>query len=186
MRAMKALPIVFLCCLLASVTAQAEQGGIIVRKATVYAEATSASAIVARVDAGLRVSVFSRKGGWNEIYSEDEGIIGWVRVYQVRQGDIADTSVTTEKEDSRGFLAGLATFSRKASGFFRQDSGATSSGTATIGVRGLSEVEIESAQADFIELETLQGFASQSKRMSGFSTAGQLKAVKVPHLPEPE
>jgi len=164
--------------------AQANQQGVMVRQATVYADASSAAQAVGIIKAGDRVSVFGRKGGWKEIFSEKKAITGWVRVYQVREGDYAAQVVTTqEEEDSRGFLGGLASFSRKASGFFTQDNSATSSGTATIGVRGLSEDEIKSAKADFRELKKMKKFASNRKRMSKFRANGSLKSSKVPHIP---
>ena len=110
-------------------------------------------------------------------------MIGWVRSYQVRAGTASSPVITEQKEDSRGFLSGLAAFSRKASGFFTQDSKATSAGTATIGVRGLSESEINSAQADFDELEKMEKYASSRKRMTSFAETGGLKANKVAHIP---
>ena len=183
---MRFSPFILFLLLLCSVSLRAEDQGIIVRQSTVYADATAASAIVARVDAGVHVNIFGRKGGWTEIFSEEKGIIGWVRVYQVRQGEVAEAPVSEQQEDSRGFLAGLASFSRKASGFFRQESGATSAGTATIGVRGLSESEIESAQADFGELDKLESYASNANRLRDFTRAGKLKASKVPHVSGPK
>ena len=87
--------------------------------------------------------MFSRQGGWKEIFADEKAILGWVRSYQVREGNFEPTVQTESKSDSRGFLAGLASFSRRASGFFKSSSGRTSSGTATIGVRGLSEEEIK-------------------------------------------
>ena len=161
---------------------RAESQGIIVRQATVYADASIAAGAVGKVPAGVTVSMFKRNGGWQEIYSEERSIIGWVRSYQVRVGDYNNPAADRQQEDDRGFLSGLATFSRKASGFFRQDSGATSSGTATIGVRGLSEVEISSAEADFDELKKMNEFASSGKRMKRFTTAGGLTAHKVPYI----
>jgi len=162
--------------------AQVNPEGVMVRQATVYADASSSTQAVGRIRAGARVSIFGRKGGWQEIYSEPEAITGWVRVYQVREGNYATQVNPQEQEDSRGFLAGLASFSRKASGFFTQDNSATSSATATIGVRGLSEEEIKSAKADFHELEKMKTFASNHKRMSKFSSKGSLQANKVPHI----
>jgi uncharacterized protein YraI len=159
--------------------AAADQQGIVVRQAMVYAEANSASPQVGNIAAGVAVSIFKRKGGWQEIYSEERSMIGWVRSYQVRVGAYNSPVVTENKEDSRGFLSGLAAFSRKASGFFTQDGTATSSSTATIGVRGLSEAQINSAQADFAELEKMKKYASDRKRMSSFVAAGGLKARKV-------
>jgi hypothetical protein len=175
-----------LCSMLLAVPAQAGQQGTIVRQAAVYSEASAAAPRVGQIDAGARVSLFDRKGGWQEIFSEEKAITGWVRAYQVRQGDFGAAVASDSKEDSRGFLAGLASFSRKASGFFRQDSGVTSSGTATIGVRGLSEAEIRSAQADFDELQKMEQFASSKNRARGFASAGGLKASKVPYFPGPK
>ena len=109
-------------------------------------------------------------------------LTGWVRVYQVRAGDYASAAPTVEQEDSRGFLAGLASFSRKASGFFTQDSAATSSGTATIGVRGLSETDIRSAKPDFAELEQMESYASKPERMARFTAQGGLRAHKLPYI----
>jgi len=164
------------------VSVQANQDGIMVRQAKVYSAASSAAQPVGQIEAGVRVSVFGRKGGWKEIYSEQTAITGWVRVFQVREGNYATQAGSQPEEDSRGFLSGLASFSRKASGFFTQDSGATSSSTATIGVRGLSEAEIESAQADFDELKKMESFGSSHDRVIVFSSSGGLKARKVPHI----
>jgi uncharacterized protein YraI len=175
---------IFLLFLLLGTAVQADQQGIVVRQAMVYADASSASAQVGNISAGTRVSIFERRGGWQEIFSEERSMIGWVRSYQVRASTASSQVITEQKEDSRGFLSGLAAFSRKASGFFTQDSKATSSGTATIGVRGLSESEINSAQADFDELEKMKKYASNRKRMTSFVEAGGLKANKVAHIPQ--
>jgi len=168
------------------VAAVQAQDGIIVRRASVYVDASNLSSPVGQIQAGSRVSVFGRKGGWKEIFSEEKSVVGWVRSYQVREGDFAPQVETETKSDSRGFLAGLAAFSRKASGFFKRDSSSTSSGTATIGVRGLSEAEINSAVADFAELEKMKQFASNPKRVSGFANQGALAALKVPHFSGPK
>jgi hypothetical protein len=165
--------------LLPGTAAPADQQGIVVRQAMVYADANSASNQLGNIPAGATVSIFKREGGWQEIYSEERSMIGWVRSYQVRAGAYNSQVVSAKKEDPRGFLSGLAAFSRKASGFFTQDGTVTSSSTATIGVRGLSETEINSAQADFAELEKMKKYASNRKRMSSFVAAGGLKASKV-------
>lgn len=171
-----------LCLLLVAVPVHANQQGTMVRQAPVFADASSASRRVADIRAGAQVTLFERRGGWQEIYSEDNGIVGWVRVFQVRRGDLGGTVITDNKEDSRGFLSGLAALSRKASGFFSRDSGVTSSSTATIGVRGLSETEIKSAQADFDELEKMKAYSSNRSRMKGFKKAGGLQSYKVPYI----
>ncbi len=169
-------------CLIVAVPASANQDAIVVREAVVFAKADGTSAQVGKIAAGTRVNVFSRQGGWKEVFSEEKAIIGWVRGYQVREGNYAADIETESKSDSRGFLAGLASLSRKASSFFKSSSKPTSSGTATIGVRGLSEEEIKGAQADFAELEKLKGFASNDRRASSFAQKGELKAKKVAYI----
>ena len=160
----------------------AAQDGLIVRRAPVYLEANIGSGRVGELPAGTKVSLFARKGGWQEIYSDKPAMTGWVRSYQVR-GDVTSAQIeTTQTEDSRGFLSGLASWSRKASGFFNPDSSATSSSTATIGVRGLSEDEIRKARADYDELERMEAFASNAKQAKSFARKGGLKAKKVPHV----
>jgi hypothetical protein len=162
----------------------AADDGVIVRTARVFQEANAASASVGQITAGSRVSIFSRSGGWKEIYSEEKSILGWIRSYQVREGNFTQAPEAKTEPDSRGVLSGLASFSRKASSFFNfgGGDGRTSSGTATLGVRGLSEQQIKSAEPDAEELQHMQGYASDAKRVSRFQFAGKLHSRKVDFL----
>ncbi len=171
----------FLIILATPVRAASDQG-IIVRMAPVHADASSISPRIGQIPAGSKVSIFSRKGGWKEIFSEEKALIGWVRSYQVREGDFTPSATVETKADSRGFLSGLASFSRRASGFFSTGGSSTSSGTATIGIRGLSEAEIKAAVADFEELEKMKSFGSNRSRMPGFTRQGQLRSQAVKHI----
>ena len=128
------------------------------------------------------MNIFSRHGGWEEIFAEQENLVGWVRSYQVRGEEYAPRVETGAETDSRGFLSGLAAFSRKASRFFSSGSQTSNSSTATIGVRGLSEEEINSAKPDPVELRKMQGYASNPQRMARFQLEGQLSANQVKHL----
>lgn len=179
---MKRLVNIFVLSILLVAPLQASQDGVIVRSAQVYADANSQSRQVGRFLAGTTVSVFSRKGGWKEVFSEDKALLGWVRGYQVREGGVARQAQVESAQDERGFLAGLASFSRKASRFFKTGGSSTSSGTATIGVRGLSEEQIKSARPDFEELEKMHGFSSSKARLAEFRQHGQLSANEVAHL----
>ncbi len=169
--------------LLLSVTLPAaEQQGVIVREAQVYDGPGTAFRQVGSVRAGTLVNLFGRKGGWEEIFAEREALIGWVRSYQVRTGVYAPQVEVEEQPDSRGFLSGLAAFSRKASRFFSSGGAGSSSGTATIGVRGLSEEEIRSARPNAAELVKMQGFVSSPERVQRFRDEGRLAANDVAHL----
>ncbi len=160
----------------------ANQDGIVVRTATLYADAGRGAARVGRIDAGTRVVIFGRKGGWQEIFSEEKALVGWVRTYEVRAADSGAAVQVDTQSDSRGFLAGLATFSRKASRFFGGGASNASSGTATIGVRGLSEAELKSAQPDLQQLERLRDYASNASRSARVGQAGDLRARKISHF----
>lgn len=160
----------------------AEQQGVIVREARVYDGPGAGSRQVGIIRAGTLVNLFGRKGGWEEIFAERQALIGWVRSYQVRAGAYAPQVEAEEQPDSRGFLSGLAAFSRKASRFFSSGNAGSSSGTATIGVRGLSEEEIRSARPNPAELVKMQGFASSPQRVQRFRDEGRLAAIDVAHL----
>ncbi len=174
------IPFLVLGCIYSALAA--EDLAVVVREATVYSKADRNSSKVSNLPAGTEVNIFGRQGGWKEIYSDKLQVIGWVRSFQVREGVTLDIPQTEKSADSRGFLSGLASLSRKASGFFNLDGGATSSGTATIGIRGLSEEEINTAQADFNELKKMKSFASSQKRQQTFSNEGNLQANKVEHI----
>lgn len=178
---MKQLLLILVPAILFSAPVAAGEDGIVVRTGPVYEKATYRSKRIGQVRAGTAVSIEIRRGGWKNVVSEKDGIDGWIRSYQVRAAATTPT-VKVNDSDSRGFLAGLASFSRKASSFFKSDSEVESSGTATIGVRGLSEEEIKGAEADFAEFDKLLDFGSSKKRSANFARKGDLKAVEVPHI----
>ena len=175
-------PKIILLFLLAACPAQANQDAVIVRLAPVYSEASSVSPTVGQIKAGSRVSVLERKGGWKQIYSDEKPLLGWVRSFQVRENMTVTTAEIEAEPDSRGFLSGLASMSRKVSGFFSTSSGATSSGTATIGVRGLSEEELRAAKPDPDEFRKMLVFASNKTRLAVFARSGNLEARQVKHF----
>lgn len=179
---MKRLVSIFVLMHLLVAPVQANQGGIIVRSAAVYSEPSHGSKRVGQVAAGNAVEIIMRQGGWEKISSPKGSLSGWVRSYQVREKTPGSTVAVEAESDSRGFLAGLASLSRRASSFFKSSEGRTSSGTATIGVRGLSEDEIKAAKADFVEFEKMKLFASSKKRARGFAKTGGLRSSKIPHF----
>jgi hypothetical protein len=156
---------------------------VIVRAANLYSEASSSSKKVNKLSPGMRVNLLDRTGGWKKVQLSEPTITGWVRTYQVREIEAASSTEIETEPDSRGFLAGLASWSRKASGFFNNNTESSgSAGTATIGVRGLSEEEINTAKPDFEQFELLKTFASDKSRMAIFKEEGQLQASKVSFL----
>ena len=169
--------------LLLAIPTMAEQA-VVVRLSMVYDKASSASDKITKIEAGTRVEILERQGGWKQISSEPKSIVGWVRSYRVRTVYSGSSLEITTKPDSRGFLSGLAAFSRKASSFFGSSKSVKNSSTATIGIRGLSEEEIKGAKPDFQELDKMHQFASSTAQMRGFTKEGQLVARDVPHITE--
>ena len=162
-------------------SARAEDG-VIIRASTIYSKADSSSETIGSLPAGSTVNVFSRDGGWKEVFSEKQNLVGWVRSYQVREG-LVKSEIKDKPQDSRGFLSGLVSLSRRATGFFGGgDDNSGSSRTATIGVRGLSEEEIKASKPDLQELKKLQSFSSNKARMQTFAAAGGLSPQKVKHI----
>ena len=159
----------------------AEQA-IVVRLATVYDKPSSVSEQITRIVAGSEVEIFERQGGWKQIYSEQKSVIGWVRSYQVRTVYSESVPEIKTEPDSRGFLSGLAAFSRRASSFFSTSDSSRSTRTATIGIRGLSEEEIKEAKPNLVELEKMQQFASSLARMTDFTREGKLIALEIAHF----
>jgi len=179
---MKQLAPLLLLMLLLAAPLQANQEGIVVRTAAVHAQPSAGAKRVGKLTAGAAVAITTRRGGWEKITASQPALSGWVRSYQVRENSAVSTVAAESGSDARGFLSGLASFSRKASSFFKSDRGATSAGTATIGVRGLSEDEIKSAQADFVEFEKMKQFVSDGQRADGFARKGGLSAVNIPYF----
>ncbi|MFT5506769.1 MAG: hypothetical protein ACI845_003177 [Gammaproteobacteria bacterium] len=180
---MKNLFLLFFVLLFPTLLFADSQQAVIVRVANLYSEASSSSEKVEKLNPGLRVDLLDRSGGWKKVQSVERALTGWVRTYQVRELDSASGTEIETESDSRGFLAGLASWSRKASGFFNNSNGSSgSAGTATIGVRGLSQEAINTAKPDFDQFELLKTFASHKNRMANFKEAGHLRASKVPFL----
>jgi hypothetical protein len=182
-KTLKTLVLLFVALFFSTLLLADSQQGVIVRSANLYSEASSGSKKIDKLNPGNRAVLLDRSGGWKKIQSVDKALTGWVRTYQVRQIEAtAATEIETEP-DSRGFLAGLATWSRKASGFFNNNTeSAGSSSTATIGVRGLSEAEINTAKPNFEQFEMFKIFASDKNRMATFKKAGHLQSSKVSFL----
>lgn len=173
--------------LLCQPLAASERSGVVVRSASVFDGPGIDARAVGKLEAGTRVSIFSRRGGWKEIFADDAAVVGWVRAYQVREGDYAPPAAVETEADERGFLSGLASFSRKASRFFGGGGASTSEGTATIGVRGLSEEQLQAAQPDFDQFARMQQFASTPERLARFKRNGRLRKQDVEHLqPQPQ
>ena len=158
----------------------------IVSSAPLYQHPAYDAPVIGQLNAGQSVELKDRSGGWKQVSTSNNGDknSGWVRSYQVRTGEI--TSVK-QAPTSGGFLSGLASLSRKASGLFssnNQDQNRRSDkAVATIGVRGLSEEEIKNASPDFKEMEKMEGFRVSKKSAKNYAGKGQRTSIKLAHMP---
>jgi hypothetical protein len=160
--------------------------GTIVSSASLRQSASYTAPVIGQLEAGQAVQLGQRTGGWKLVtFSVENGSTnsGWVRSYQVRTGTIT----VKQESSSGGFLSGLASLSRKASGLFssNDDQGRRSGDSvATIGVRGLSEEEIKNAKPDFKELEKMEKYRVSTKTAVDYAHKGQRKSIKLAHMPK--
>jgi len=176
-------------------TLLADQAAFVIREAIAYDQPNSGANIRFRVKAGKVVDVFARKGGWKQVRETGSQRLGWVRSYLVRENARYSQSALASKQDSRGFLAGLASLSRKVSGFFATPSASTYEAVATIGIRGraasssssegsssmywVSPKRIVESKGDESQLSQLQTYASSKKASREFAADAGLKARSI-------
>jgi hypothetical protein len=98
----------------------ADQTALVIREAIAYEKPNSSASIRFRVKAGETVDVSARQGGWKQVREIQSQRLGWVRSYLIRENAQYLSNVQESKQDSRGFLSGLASLSRKVSGFLRR------------------------------------------------------------------
>lgn len=150
-----------------------------------HSRPSTRSPVVTQLHSGMQVKTLLRSGGWKKI-EVSKSKIGWVRSYQVRDG-VIEADPQPESKKSGGFLAGLASLSRRASSLFSSNRRSSSSQrTATIGVRGLSEEQIKNAKPDFAQLARMESHRSSSKRAGLFARQGTRKAQQISHMPQSE
>lgn len=120
--------------------------------------------------APTRVEILQRQGGWYQVRVNDSGQEGWVRMASLRLDQ------TAEAEEGSGWWASL----------FRTGRSSATWTTATTGIRGLSEADINSAGQDYDELAQVDGYAASADEARNFAAQLPLKAVRVADLPEEE
>ena len=170
--------------LLFSSQIMADDKGLIIRTSKIYKNASSSSAVVGQIKSGTKVDIIESKSGWKQIFFVKKSLTGWIRSYQVRTGFSAEAENTKKDSGSGGFLFGLASISRSVTSLFKSDKNAKASSTttATIGVRGLSEAELKTVKPDLNELKKMKLYVSSVNRVDVFVRKGQLTARKVKAL----
>ncbi len=134
----------------------AAQMGTVARSATLHASPLGDSKTLKVLPPGASVEVMKRVGGWYQVKAD--GTAGWVRMWLLRFTGAAGSGGTSA-------LSVLKT-GRSSSTY----------GTATTGVRGLSEEELKNAKPDPAALQLVENLAVAPADARGFAKQAELKA----------
>lgn len=157
---------IVLVALLAMPVVAAEMGSVI-RSDEIKVEPFRDAKTTATLSIGDKVEIVKKNGGWLQIKSTKGK--GWVHMLNVRKGEMRKGS------GELGGLLGMA-------------SGRAGTGTvvSTTGIRGLDEVELQSAKYNETELNLLESYTINRTEAQVFATQGRLVARKFDYLPFPD
>ena len=152
---------------LLAMSAFAAETGSVIRADGIKVEPYRDAKTIATLSIGDKVEIIKKNGGWLQIKSTKGQ--GWVHMLNIRKG-----GVRRESGDISGLL-GMA-------------SGRAGTGkiVATTGIRGLDEVELQSAKYNETELSLLESYAISRAEAQKFAMQGKLVARKFDYLPSPE
>ena len=152
---------------LLAMPAFAAETGSVIRADGIKVEPFRDAKIIATLSAGDKVEIVNKNGGWLQIKSPKGK--GWVHMLNIRRGDM--------RKDS-GDIGGLLGMASGRAGTGRV--------VATTGIRGLDEVELQSAKYNETELNLVESYAITRAEAQLFANQGQLAARKFDYLPSPE
>lgn len=149
------------------------------RATELQAQAQSDAASIANLPENTRVEVLVRKGAWTQVKTA-AGQSGWVRMLALKpeSGSTAGSashSVPGTTNNPLGALNNLLSSGRTSN-----------SATVTTGVRGLSEEDLQQAQANPAELDKAQRFVADRNAAQSFAQRSNLSPLKVDYLAEPD
>ena len=142
------------------------------RTAELQAQPQSDAATVATLAENTRVEVLARKGAWSQVKTAS-GQSGWVRMLSLKPEGGAQQA-PAPSANPVGALGNLLTAGRSSN-----------TATVTTGVRGLSEEDLQNAQANPAEVEKMQKYAVDKSAAQAFAQRSKLVPAKVDYLPEP-
>ena len=156
-------------------TAQAQETAVVKRATQLRDAPAETGASVAPLEANTVVTRTSeRKGAWTKV-NTSQGATGWVHMFDLGpQAGAASASSNTATSGLRGLTS-----------LFGGSSGATTTATSTVGIRGLGAEDIANAQpnpAAVGEAEALRVNADQARQ---FASNAALQPRTVPPLAEP-
>lgn len=156
--------------MLFSAVALAADSGTMIRASGLSSSPDATSQSLGIIRGQTSVEILERDGGWYRVKASD-GRTGWVRMANVRLGG------ATAKEEETGFWGSLFSFGSR---------GSTRTATATTGIRGLSEEEINAAVPNEAAVRRLDDWRSNAAEAQRHAGEGGLAPVDVSALPEDE
>jgi len=161
---MKAIAVLLL---LLPLAALAGEAGYATRDVELRAEPAAGAKVLGSVQKGAKFEIVGEKGAWSQLAAGS--LSGWTLSFYVMKGEpAAQTSLGTKL----GEVWSLGTERRAET-------------TATLGVRGLDEEQMKSAQFNAGELQKLEGYGLPASEAEAFAKRGQLAPQAVNYLPEP-
>lgn len=147
------------------------------RSTELQSQPQSDAATVATLAENTKVEVLTRKGAWCQVKTAT-GQAGWVRMLALKPEAGAQQNPQQAPAPASanpiGALGGLLTAGRTSN-----------TGTVTTGVRGLSEEDLQNAQANPAEVEKMQKFNVDKDSAQAFAQRSKLTPVKLDYLPDP-
>lgn len=141
----------------------AEINGVVVRTAALKAQATVSAKNIRMVRFGEQITVKNTLGGWVLVQTLKDKKQGWLRRYQYRTNIRPGTLQISNNVSNN--TSTLASLSRDAAGLFSTNKPKQEQTVvATIGVRGLSEQELQNAKPNPAEFKKMQSFASNKNQ----------------------
>lgn len=142
------------------------------RATELQAQPQSDSAIITTLAENTKVEVLARKGAWSQVKTA-AGQTGWVRMLSLKPETSGQAAPSASSSNPVGALGNLLTAGRTSN-----------TGTVTTGVRGLSEEDLQNAQANPAEVEKMQKFSVEKNAAQSFAQRSKLSPVKVDYLPD--
>ena len=163
---------IFLMLLALPVIAAHAESAFVARDTGLMEQSQSDAAQIGSLSAGAKVDVQRRVGAWSEVKTTD-GKSGWVRMMALKF-DAEDTPASG-KRSGFGALGELISAGRTSN-----------SATVTTGVRGLTEEDLQNAEANPAELDKAKRFSVDAQAAKKFASGAKLSANKVEYLPQPQ
>ncbi len=141
-----------------------------IRATELHADSQSDATTLATLPENTTLEVLQRRGAWSQVKSGAQ--TGWVRMLNLRF-DAKSGAAPTAASGSTG-LSGLLASGRTSN-----------SGTDTTGVRGMTEEDLNKAQANPAEFQKMQTYATDKNVALAFGKRSKLTTATVPYLPDP-